>query len=169
MSFCIVGFLVPALILPPILPRPALTQDLSASTDASPSVEPRDRRQIIDVLLRALKAAPDDISAKAIEGRIWAVWTSPGNEVTSLLMGQAKYALDNDNYELALRMLDSAIEIEPDFTEAWNRRATIYFLKRVWQFTSRSRNSVDQGAAPLRGAIRAWPHHGGDRQQQASP
>jgi tetratricopeptide (TPR) repeat protein len=27
-------------------------------------------------------------------------------------------------------MLSSVIEIKPDFTEAWNRRATIYFLKK---------------------------------------
>ena len=33
-------------------------------------------------------------------------------------------------YDLALHLLDAVIEIKPDYTEAWNRRATVYFLKK---------------------------------------
>jgi len=45
-------------------------------------------------------------------------------------MSRAKKAADDKDYDLAIRMLSSIIEIKPDFTEAWNRRATIYFLKK---------------------------------------
>jgi tetratricopeptide (TPR) repeat protein len=46
------------------------------------------------------------------------------------LMSRAKKAIDDNNYDLALRLLDAVIEIKPEYTEAWNRRATVYFLKK---------------------------------------
>jgi tetratricopeptide (TPR) repeat protein len=98
--------------------------------DELPNVPKGERNRNIDFLFGALKVAPDDASAKAIEDRIWAVWTGAGNETTNLLMSRAKKAADDKEYDLAIRMLSSIIEIKPDFTEAWNRRATVYFLKK---------------------------------------
>jgi tetratricopeptide (TPR) repeat protein len=95
-----------------------------------PKIQRGDRKYNIDFLFGALKAAPDDTSAKAVEDRIWAVWTSAGNETTTLLMTRAKKAMDDKDYDLALRVLGAVIEIKPEFTEAWNRRATVYFMKR---------------------------------------
>jgi Tfp pilus assembly protein PilF len=45
-------------------------------------------------------------------------------------MSRVKEASDAENYTLAIRLLDAVIEIDPDFVEAWNRRATIFFLKK---------------------------------------
>jgi tetratricopeptide (TPR) repeat protein len=98
--------------------------------DELPSIPKGERNRDIDFLFGALKVAPDDASAKAVEDRIWAVWTSAGNETTNLLMSRAKKAADDKDYDLAIRMLSSIIEIKPDFTEAWNRRATVYFLQK---------------------------------------
>jgi tetratricopeptide (TPR) repeat protein len=98
--------------------------------DELPSIPKGERNRNIDFLFGALKAAPDDTSAKAVEDRIWAVWTGAGNETTNLLMARAKKAADDQDYDLAVRLLSSVIEIKPDFTEAWNRRATVYFLQK---------------------------------------
>ena len=98
--------------------------------DELPSIPKGERNRNIDFLFGALKAAPDDASAKAVEDRIWAVWTGAGNETTNLLMARAKKAADDQDYDLAVRLLSSVIEIKPDFTEAWNRRATVYFLQK---------------------------------------
>lgn len=98
--------------------------------DELPSIPKGERNRNIDFLFGALRVAPDDVSAKAIEDRIWAVWTGAGNETTNLLMSRAKKAADDKDYDLAIRMLSSIIEIKPDFTEAWNRRATVYFMKK---------------------------------------
>jgi tetratricopeptide (TPR) repeat protein len=95
-----------------------------------PSIPRGERNRNIDFLFGALKAAPDETSAKAVEDRIWAVWFGAGNETTNLLMSRAKKATDDQDYDLAIRMLSSIIEIMPDFTEAWNRRATVYFLQK---------------------------------------
>lgn len=105
-------------------------EDLVKPPDELPNIPKGERNRNLDFLFGALKAAPDDAAAKAVEDRIWAVWTGAGNETTNLLMSRAKKAADDKDYDLAIRMLNSIIEIKPDFTEAWNRRATVYFLKK---------------------------------------
>jgi tetratricopeptide (TPR) repeat protein len=108
-------------------------------TQSPPLVEPPmrvpvpqqgDRARNLEFLLGALKVAPDETSAKAIEDRIWALWQASGSDTVDLLMTRVKQASDAGNYDLALRLLDAIIEIRPEFVEAWNRRATIFFLKK---------------------------------------
>jgi tetratricopeptide (TPR) repeat protein len=105
-------------------------EQLVKPPDQLPNLPRGERNRNLDFLFGALKAAPDEASAKSVEDRIWAVWTGAGNETTNLLMSRAKKATDDKEYDLALRLLSSIIEIKPEFTEAWNRRATVYFLKR---------------------------------------
>jgi len=106
-------------------------QPLVAPPSDVPKVPPRaDRTRNLEFLLGALKVAPDDTSAKAIEERIWALWMVSGSDTVDVLMSRVKEASDAENYTLAIRLLDAVIEIDPDFVEAWNRRATIFFLKK---------------------------------------
>ena len=91
-----------------------------------PPVEPT---YTLDTLFSALKAAPDEATAKEIESRIWAAWTVSGSDTCNLLMERVKAATDARDYDLALKLLNAIVEIKPDYLEAWNRRATIYYLK----------------------------------------
>jgi tetratricopeptide (TPR) repeat protein len=84
----------------------------------------------LDTLFSALKIAPDDASAKAIEDRIWATWIASGSDTCTLLMTRVKDATDDKNYDLAIKLLDAVIALKPDYVEAWNRRATVYYLKQ---------------------------------------
>ncbi len=99
-----------------------------------PTPEPHGRRaeptRSLDFLFGALKAAPDDESAKAIENRIWARWLASGSDTVNLLMTRAKSAVEANDLDLAIRLLDAIIEIRPKYVEAWNRRATVFFLKK---------------------------------------
>ncbi len=45
-------------------------------------------------------------------------------------MTRVKTAIDAENYDLAIRLLDAIVEIRPKYVEAWNRRATVFFLKK---------------------------------------
>jgi tetratricopeptide (TPR) repeat protein len=127
------GFLIPA---PAAVAQPAPSphiephEGLVRPPDELPSLPKGEHNRNIDFLFGALKAAPDDDSAKAVEDRIWAVWSSAGNDTAGLLMTRAKKAADDQDYDLAIRLLNAIIEIKPDFTEAWNRRATVYFLQK---------------------------------------
>jgi tetratricopeptide (TPR) repeat protein len=97
--------------------------DLSQAAHGGPTYS-------LDTLFSALKIAPDDASAKAIEERIWMAWIASGSDTCNLLMSRVKDASDDKDYDLAIRLLDAVIAIKPDYVEAWNRRATVYYLKQ---------------------------------------
>ena len=89
-----------------------------------------DRTRNIDFLFDALKAAPDDETARMIENRIWALWFVSGSATADLLMSRVKAAIEGKDDDLALQLLDAIIELKPDYVEAWNRRATVHFTKK---------------------------------------
>lgn len=88
-----------------------------------------DRTRGLDFLFGALKAAPDEASAKHVEARIWALWMQTPSDTAALLMTRAKAAMDTQNIDVALKLLDSVVKLRPDYVEGWNRRATLYYLK----------------------------------------
>jgi tetratricopeptide (TPR) repeat protein len=89
-----------------------------------------DRVRNLDFLFDALKAAPDADTAKQVENRIWALWLASGSDTANLLMTRAKAAIDAKDLDLAVKLLDSIVEIRPDYIEAWNRRATIHYMRK---------------------------------------
>jgi tetratricopeptide (TPR) repeat protein len=111
---------------------PALAQDpeqwLSPPNDLSRSGH--GETYSLDTLFAGLKIAPDETSAKAIEDRIWSLWLVSGSDTCTLLMTRVKDATDDKNYDLAIKLLDAVIAIKPNYVEAWNRRATVYYLKQ---------------------------------------
>jgi tetratricopeptide (TPR) repeat protein len=117
----------------------------------SPRAERGERSYNLDTLFAALKIAPDAESAKAIEGRIWAAWMVCGSDTCNLLMGRVKAATDEKDYDLAIRLLDAIVDIKPDFTEAWNRRATVFYLK----------NDYARALADIREVLAREPRHFG--------
>ena len=105
----------------PKLPEPP--PDVSNLPRASSSLS-------IDKLFEALKVAPTDESAKFVENRIWALWLASGGDTANLLMSRVKSALDSKDYDLAIKLLNAIIDIRPNYIEAWNRRATVYYMKK---------------------------------------
>ena len=95
-----------------------------------PKLRRGERYRNLDFLFGALKVAPDAASAKNVEERIWAIWLASGGDTSTLLMARVKAAIDAEKYDLALRLLNAIIELKPSYVEAWNRRATVYFLKK---------------------------------------
>jgi tetratricopeptide (TPR) repeat protein len=125
----------PALAADPAPKGPDLAPQLSPKPDwvhpPGETARPgRDRAYNLDTLFEALKIAPDNDSARAIEQRIWALWIASGSDTCNLLMGRVKAAIEQKDLGLAIKLLDAVIEIKPTYTEAWNRRATIYYLQK---------------------------------------
>jgi len=86
----------------------------------------------LEFLFGALKAAPDDETAKAVEQRIWAVWAISKSDTTNLLMSRARAAIEKKDLDLAIKLLTAVIKIKPKYVEAWNRRATLYYMKKEY-------------------------------------
>lgn len=132
-------FLFGAFVSVAISLSPAFAQE----PDVGPAVRPKkipeapaklprvqgDKTKNLDFLFGALKAAPDAESAKAVEARIWSLWTATTSDTAALLMLRAKSAMDSKDMDVALKLLDAVIKLRPDYVEAWNRRATLYYLQ----------------------------------------
>ena len=105
----------------------------------------------LDFLFGALKAAPDELSAKAVEAKIWAIWLQTPSDTAALLMSRAKAAIDAQQGDIALKLLDATIKLRPDYVEAWNRRATLYYL----------RNDYGRSLADIQQVLVREPRHFG--------
>jgi tetratricopeptide (TPR) repeat protein len=100
-----------------------------------------DKTRGLDFLFGALKAAPDAASAKHVEARIWALWLQTPSDTTALLMTRAKAAMDAQQMDVALKLLDAVVKQRPDYVEGWNRRATLYYLRNDY---ARSLQDIEQ-------------------------
>ena len=112
-------------------PRARRARQLGRRRPTSCRASPRgDRTKNLDFLFEALKAAPDADSAKLVEGRIWALWLASGSDTTDLLMSRVKTAMDGKDNKLAHRAARCRDRAQPDYVEAWNRRATLHFANK---------------------------------------
>ena len=107
--------------------EPDATDKLPNPPDKLPKAPKGDRTRNIDFLFDALRAAPDADIAKQVENRIWAIWLASGSDTADLLMSRVKAAIEAKDTKLAIQLLGSIIDIRPDYIEAWNRRATLFF------------------------------------------
>ena len=118
-----------SVVPPPGQPPGAAIEPMQPPKDL-PRAQRGDRTRNLDFLFGALKAAPDADSAKLVEGRIWALWMASSSDTANLLMGRVKTATDANELDLALQLLDSVVKLKPDYVEAWNRRATIHYMRK---------------------------------------
>jgi tetratricopeptide (TPR) repeat protein len=113
---------------PRVIPPPKQQKKLPEAPSKLPKIG-SDRVKGLDFLFGALKAAPDEASAKHVESRIWALWLQTPSDTAALLMTRAKVAMEAQQIDLAIKLLDAVVKLRPDYIEGWNRRATLHYLK----------------------------------------
>jgi tetratricopeptide (TPR) repeat protein len=116
-----------------------------------PHAQKGDPTRNLDFLFEALKIAPDSATAKQIEQRIWALWFVSSSDTANLLMARVRTAVAAKDLDVALKLLDALVKIRPDYVEAWNRRATIHFMK----------NEYGKSLADIREVLKREPRHFG--------
>jgi len=117
--------------VPPTSPHGQAIEPMQPPKDL-PRPQRGDRTRNLDFLFGALKAAPDAESAKQVENRIWALWLASGSDTANLLMTRAKSAIDANDLDLAVELLNALVKIKPDYVEAWNRRATLHYMRKEY-------------------------------------
>jgi tetratricopeptide (TPR) repeat protein len=145
-----------ALVLPVVVPAVVSPAPAWAQTSRQflqpPSNLPRIQQGLnLDRLFDALKVAPDNESAKYVENRIWAMWIATDSDTTTLLMSRVKAAVDAKDTDLGIKLLTAIINIKPDYIEAWNRRATLYYTKK----------DFDDSLADIHEVLKREPRHFG--------
>ena len=132
-------FLILALPLAPFAAQPLFAQSAPGATQKAPPAKTKraqkqkqrlDRAQQLDGLFAALKAAPNAQIAKQIEKRIEATLAITESDTLNLLMVRAQTTMEAKEFKTAMELLDSIIQINPRYTEAWARRATLHFAQK---------------------------------------
>ncbi|NNE64766.1 MAG: tetratricopeptide repeat protein [Gammaproteobacteria bacterium] len=81
----------------------------------------------LDALFEQLKQAGDQATARQIENEIWQTWFESGDKEIDALMRAAMRERSSYNFEAAVEVLNRVIDQMPEYAEAWNQRATVYF------------------------------------------
>ena len=80
----------------------------------------------LDELFLLLRTGHAD-QRESIEGRIWAEWCGHGEEEAVRIMKAATVALEEQKGSDASRLMNQMVDRWPDWSEAWNKRATLRF------------------------------------------
>jgi tetratricopeptide (TPR) repeat protein len=89
--------------------------------------EPK-RAATLDELFSRLAAAKEETEANGVASLIERRWMRSGSDTADLLMSRAGEAIKAKDYPLAIELLDRVIALQPGWAEAWNRRATAFYL-----------------------------------------
>jgi len=71
---------------------------------------------------------PDARVRQAAETAIWQVWGRSGDQAADRLFERGLTQMQRRELPAAIETFSQVIVMKPDFTEGWNKRATVYFL-----------------------------------------
>lgn len=86
----------------------------------------------LDALARQLKH-PDRCLSQMAEHAMWSIWVQIGSEPAKSQFARASMAASNRDLNTAIKHFTKAIELDPDFAEAYNQRAMIYYLQEQFE------------------------------------
>jgi tetratricopeptide (TPR) repeat protein len=105
---------------------------LGGSKAETPPPQPVDRATLLAQLYEKLPAAKDPNAARNIMTTIEQVWRTSESDTANLLMSRAERLIQDNDPELAAKILDATIDVAPDIAEPYYMRARMAFEKRSW-------------------------------------
>jgi len=100
------------------------------------------QKNILNNLFDQLGAVNNTQTAESLEKKIWSVWNKhPNNIKLTEKLEFGTELMQYGDYNYALKVFNNILESDPKWSEAWNKRATVYFL--MSQFTD-SLNDIDK-------------------------
>jgi tetratricopeptide (TPR) repeat protein len=105
------------------------------------------RAQTLEVLFKQLSKATDPDEAEEIAGAIERVWLQTDSPTAGLLMDRGTAAMQGQHYALAVEVFNRLLDLEPDWAEVWNKRATTRLLG----------GDIDGAISDMRQAVKIEP------------
>jgi tetratricopeptide (TPR) repeat protein len=78
-------------------------------------------------LVRALRDPDEDTRGNA-EQALWRIWARSGDEAVDRLYAVGVHQMEEGEVRQSIATFTQIIERKPEFAEAWNKRATLYFI-----------------------------------------
>jgi len=104
--------------------------DAAKPDSQAQAAQPAGRQKILEDLFGRLGKTQDPAEAQGIAGAIERVWMRSGSDTADLVMERASTLIHQKDWKTAEEMLGRLVDIEPQWAEAWNRRATVRFFQR---------------------------------------
>ena len=100
------------------------------------------QKNILNELFDQLGKVNNPKTAELLEKKIWSIWNKhPTNNKLTEKLEFGMELMQYGDYNYALKVFSNILESDPKWSEAWNKRATVYFL--MSQFTN-SLNDIDK-------------------------
>ena len=126
-----------------IFAAPGLAQGSADSDIPTQKLTAQDAREVaLDRLFASLHKASDEQAAKAVEEKIWQLWSRFDSPTAEVLLGQAVVAMDASENAASLEILDRIVASYPTYAEAWNKRATLHFMLGNYEASLRDIDKV---------------------------
>lgn len=104
---------------------------IAVTTFASASLMPAQAGQddpALAGLFKLLRTSTEGIQAQILQNQIWTIWHQHDDPDVNRLMGRGIRAMHEADYPVALAAFDAVVELDDQFAEGWNKRATLYYL-----------------------------------------
>ena len=87
----------------------------------------------LDALLEILQTTDDSKEALGASHLIWNLWSRSDSATTDLMFNKGAKALAQGQLNTALARFTAVIELDPEFAEGWNKRATVLYMMGDYQ------------------------------------
>tara|TARA_B100000614_G_C14471519_1_gene462715 strand:+ start:306 stop:857 length:552 start_codon:yes stop_codon:yes gene_type:complete len=95
-----------------------------------------DYKMQIDKLFDQLKTTNNYENSKKIESKIWKLWTThPSEESLTALLADGSFYMSQNKLETAYETFTKTIELDSNWAEAWNKRATVLYLMGKYELS----------------------------------
>ena len=99
----------------------------------------------IDKLFYQLKTTNNYENSKKIESKIWKLWTThPSEESLTALLADGSFYMSQNKLETAYETFTKTIELDSNWAEAWNKRATVLYLMGKYEMSQADIDKVLQ-------------------------
>jgi len=88
---------------------------------------PRPKPVTLEDLFERLSKAGSEREAEGISNLIERRFARSGSDTADLLLGRATQAFEKKDFPLAIELLDRVLALQPNWAEAWYRRATVFY------------------------------------------
>ncbi len=100
-----------------------------------------ERKRELNKLFNDLKINNTSLSFEA-EQKIWKLWsTHPSDQKLTEMLSKGSDLVNNQKLNEAIIIFSKVIDLDPDWAEAWNKRATVLYLIGEYQ---ESQNDIDK-------------------------
>ena len=92
------------------------------------------QKNVLNELFDKLEKINNYKTAELLEKKIWSIWNRHPSDVK--LTEKLEFGtelIQYQNYDYAVKVFDNILASDPDWSEAWNKRATVFFLMKQYK------------------------------------